>query len=93
MMSISNAIQGLKEHSTTRVVLDDVLGLELSIFARLLKMRPGVDDNHVLVQQVANDLWCRQMHYVGCTRKDGQKEFDIIRRGSHGTGPEDKAAH
>ena len=58
---ISNAIQGLKEHSTTRVMLDEVLKLELSIVARLLKLRPGVDDNHVLMQQVANDLWFRQM--------------------------------
>ena len=31
---ISNAIQGLKEHSTTRVVLDDVLGLELRQVAK-----------------------------------------------------------
>ena len=61
---ISNAIQGFKEHSTTSVVLDEVLGLELSNFARLLKLRPGVDENHVLVQQVANDLWFRQMDYV-----------------------------
>ena len=29
----------------------------------------------------------------GCTRKDGQKESDITRRGPHGTEPEDKAAH
>ena len=58
---ISNAIQGLKDCSTTRLVLDEVLGLELSNFARLLKLRPGVDDDHLLVQQVADDLWFRQM--------------------------------
>ena len=52
----SNAIQGFKEHSTTRVVRDEVLGLELSNFARLLNLRPGVIDEHVLVQQVGNDL-------------------------------------
>ena len=33
---ISNDIQGLKDCSTTRVVLDEVLGLGLSNFARLL---------------------------------------------------------
>ena len=71
---ISNAIQGLKENSTTRVVLDKVLGLELSKFARLLKLRPGVDGNHVLVQQVANDFRFRQMDYV----KDGQER--MVRR-------------
>ena len=42
-------------------MLDEVLGLELSNFARLLKLRPGVDDDHLLVQQVADDLWFRQM--------------------------------
>ena len=74
LADISNAIQGLKEHSTTRVVLDEVLGLELSNFARLLKLKPGVDDNHVLVQQVANDLWFRQMVYV----RDAQER--MVRR-------------
>ena len=61
---ISNAIQGFKDCSTTRLVLDEVLGLELSNFARLLKLMPGVDDDHLLVQQVANDLWFRQMDYA-----------------------------
>ena len=63
-VDISNDIQGLKDCSTTRLVLDEVLGLELSNFARLLKLRPGVDDNHLLVQQVADDLWFRQMDYA-----------------------------
>ena len=45
-------------------MLDEVLGLELSNFGRLLKLRPGVDDEHLLVQQVAYDLWFRQMDYA-----------------------------
>ena len=61
---ISNAIQGFKDCSTTRVVLDEVLGLELSNFARLVKLRPRLDDDHLLVQQLANDLWFRQMDYA-----------------------------
>ena len=61
---ISNAIQGFKDCSTTRLVLDEVLGLELSNFARLLKLSPGLDDDHLLVQKVANDLWFRQMDYA-----------------------------
>ena len=61
---ISNAIQGFKDCSTTRLVLDEVLGLELSNFNRLLKLRPGVDDDHLLVQQVANDLWFRQLDHA-----------------------------
>ena len=61
---ISNVIQGLKVCSTTRLVLDEVLVLELSNFARLLNLRPVVDDDYVLVQQVANDLWFGQMDYA-----------------------------
>ena len=61
---ISNAIQAFKDCSSTRLVLDEVLGLELSNFARLLKLRPEVDDDYLLVQQVANDLWFRQMDYA-----------------------------
>ena len=45
-------------------MLDEVLGLELSNFARLLKLRPGVDDDHLLVQQVTDDLWFRQMDHA-----------------------------
>ena len=61
---ISNAIQGFKDCSTTRLVADEVLGLELSNFDRLLKLRPGVDDDQFLVQQVTVDLWFRQMDYA-----------------------------
>ena len=60
---ISNAIQGFTDCSTTRLVLDEVLGLELSNFGRLLKLRPGVDDDHLLVQQVADDLWFRELDH------------------------------
>ena len=58
---ISIAIQGSKDCSTTRLVLDEVLGLELSNFA---KLRAGVVYDHLLVQQVDNDLWFRQMDYA-----------------------------
>ena len=44
-----------KDCSTTRLGLDKVLGLELSNFARLLKFRPGVDDDQLLVQML--DRW------------------------------------
>ena len=27
-------------------------------------MRPGVDDDHLVVEQVANDLWFRQMDHA-----------------------------
>ena len=66
---ISIAIQGFKDCSTTRLVLDEVLGLKLSNFARLLKLRPGVDDDHLLVQQVAmisgSDKWITRRMRMG----------------------------
>ena len=43
--------------------LDEDLEWELSNFARLLKLRPGVIDDHVLAQQVTNNLWFRQLEY------------------------------
>ena len=44
---ISNTIQGFKERGKTRVMLYEVLGLELSNFAKLLKLRPGVNEDHI----------------------------------------------
>ena len=66
---ISNAIQQFKDCSTTRLVLDKILGLELSNFARLLKLRPGVDDDDLLVQHVAEDLWFRQVDFARIEQK------------------------
>ena len=53
---ISDAIQGFNDHRTTRVVLDEGLGLEFSNFGRVLKIRPGVGVEHRLVQRLANNL-------------------------------------
>ena len=83
---ISNAIHGLKEHRRTHVVLDDVLGLKLSNFARLLKLRPGLNDDHVLAQQVANDLCFRQLDYEKNAQEKMVAESDVIRGGPPGTG-------
>ena len=58
----------------TRVVLDDGLGLELSNFGRLLKMRPGVGDEHRLVQRLASNLCFRQTDYVR------DKKGNLVRR-------------
>ena len=43
---ISNAMRGFKDHSLPMLVLDEVLGLELSNFSRQLKLKPGIDDDH-----------------------------------------------
>ena len=82
---ISNAIQGFKDHSTTRVVLDEGLRLELYNFGRLLKLRPGVVDEHQLVQQLAINLWFRQTDYVRNQRGD------LVRRNALSTEEDVKA--
>ena len=51
-----DVIKGFKEPSTTRMVLNEFLGLEVSNFARLLKLRPRMDEDHELMQQLANKL-------------------------------------
>ena len=44
---ISNAMRGLKDHALHMLVLDEVLGLELSNFSRQLKLKPGIDRGKV----------------------------------------------
>ena len=39
------------------LVLDEVLGLELSNFSRQLKLKPGIDDDHRVIVAMSNDLW------------------------------------
>ena len=43
---ISNAMAGFKDHSLHMLVLDEVLGLELSNFSRQLRLKPGIDYGH-----------------------------------------------
>ena len=58
---ISNAMRGFKNHSLHMLVLDEVLGLELSNFSRQLKLKPGIDDDHRVIVAMSNDLWFRGM--------------------------------
>ena len=45
-------------------MLDEGLGLDLSTFGQILKIRPKVSDEHELVQRLANNLWLRQTDYM-----------------------------
>ena len=54
---ISNAMRGFKDHALHMLVLDEVLGLELSNFSRQLKLKPGIDDDHRVIAAMSNDLW------------------------------------
>ena len=58
---ILNAMRGFKNHSLHMLVLDEVLGLELSNFSRQLKLKPGIDDDNRAIVAMSNDLWFRRM--------------------------------
>ena len=58
---ISNAMREFKDHSLHMLVLDEVLGLELSNFSRQLKLMPGIEDDHRVIVAMSNDLWFRGM--------------------------------
>ena len=62
---ISNVMRGFKDHALHMLVLDEVLGLELSNFSRQLKLKPGIDDDHRVVTAMSNDLWFRAMEVTG----------------------------
>ena len=62
---ISNAMRGFKDHALHILVLDEVLGLELSNFSRKLKLKPGIDDDHRVIVAMSNDLWFRAMEVTG----------------------------
>ena len=62
---ISNAMRGFKDHALLMLLLDEVLGLELSNFSRQLKLKPGIDDDHRVVIAMSNDLWFRAMESTG----------------------------
>ena len=72
---ISNAMRGFKDHSLHILVLDEVLGLELSNSSRQLKLKPGYDDDHRVIVAMSNDLWFRGMEVkeVGKRRKNSKE--------------------
>ena len=54
---ISNAMREFKDHSLHMLVLDEVLGLELSNFSRQLKLKPGIDDDQRVIVAMSNNFW------------------------------------
>ena len=65
---ISKAMRGFKDHSLNMLVLDEVLGFELSNCNRQLKLKPGIIDDHHRVA-MSNDLWFRRMEI----KEEGEK--------------------
>ena len=50
---ISNNMRGFKDYSLLMLVLDGVLGLELS---RQLNLKPGINDDHRVIVALSIDL-------------------------------------
>ena len=76
---ISNAMRGFKDHSLHMLVLDEVLGLELSNFSRQLKLKPGIDDDHRVIVAMLNDLWFRGMDI----KEEGERRKDFKETRAH----------
>ena len=68
-------MRGFKDHALHMLVLDEVLGLDLSNFSRQLKLKPGIEDDHRVVTAMSNDLWFRAMEVTGesARRKNSQE--------------------
>ena len=65
---ISKAMEEFNNHSLHMLVVDEVLGLQLSNFSRQPKLKPGNDDDHRVIVAMSNDLWFRGME----KKKEGE---------------------
>ena len=69
---ISNCMRGFRDHSLNMLVLDEVLGLELSSFSRQLKLKPGINDDRRVIAAISNDLWFSQGEKGGMRERRGR---------------------
>ena len=76
---ISKAMRGFKEHSLHMLVLDEVLGLELSNFSQQLKLKPGIDDDHRVIVAMSNNLWFRGME----VKEEGERRKNFKETRAH----------
>ena len=58
---MSNALRGFYELADILIVLDEVLLLEISNFARQLKFNPAIGDEHPIISHLTASLWFRSM--------------------------------
>ena len=58
---ISHALRGFYGLADILIVLDEVLLLEISNFARQLKFSPVIGDDHPAISQLTDSLWFRSM--------------------------------
>ena len=68
-------MRGFKDQAIHMLVLDEMLGLELSNFSRQLKLKPGIGDDHRVLVAMPNGLWFRGMEKKeeGGRRKNSQE--------------------
>ena len=58
---VSHALRGFYELADIPIVLDEVLLLEISNFARQLKFSPVIGDDHLIITHLTASLWFRSM--------------------------------
>ena len=58
---VSHALRGFYELADILIVLDEVLLLEISNFARQLKLSPTIGDDHPVISHLTASLWFRYM--------------------------------
>ena len=58
---VSHALRGFYELADILIVLDEVLLLDISNFARQLKLSPIIGDDHPVVTHLTASLWFRSM--------------------------------
>ena len=68
-------MRGFKDLALHILVLDEVLGLQLSDFNRQLKLKPGTGDDHRVIVAMSSDVWFRGMDVTGerVRRKNSQE--------------------
>ena len=68
-------MRGFKDHSLHMLVLDELLGLELSNFSRQLKLKRGIHENHRVIVGISMDLWFSEMKFKeGGEKRQNSKE-------------------
>ena len=58
---VSHALRGFYEIADILIVLDEVLLIEISNFARQLKLSPTIGDDHPVISHLTASLWFRYM--------------------------------
>ena len=58
---VSHALRGFYELADILIVLDEVLLLEISNFARQPKLSPTIGDDHPIISHLTASLWLRSM--------------------------------